>query len=85
MRLLTEVVEPGQTLARAIEYAERIAKAAPLAIQATLQSAFLAQDQGDDAALSKLDEQLLALIKTEDVREGVMAMMQKREPQFKGR
>ncbi len=85
MRLLTEVVAPGQTLARAIEYAERIAKAAPLAIQATLQSAFLAQDQGDDAALSTLDEQLLALIKTEDVREGVMAMMQKREPQFKGR
>ena len=51
MRLLTEVVAPGQTLARAIEYAERIVKAAPLAIQATLQSAFLAQDQGDDAAL----------------------------------
>ncbi len=85
MNLLTEVVEPGQELARAIEYAEQIAKAAPLAIQATLQSAFLARDKGDDAALSTLNELLLSLIKSEDVREGVMAMMQKREPVFKGR
>ena len=84
MRLLTEVVEPGQALSRGIEYAERIAKAAPLAVQATLQSAFLAYE-GDDAALSQLIEQLLALIKSEDAREGVMAMMQKREPVFQGR
>lgn len=85
MRLLTEVVEPGQELARAIEYAERIAKAAPLAIKATLRSAFQARDEGDDAALSRLNELLFTLIKSEDVREGVMAMMQKREPVFKGR
>ncbi|UZE22182.1 crotonase/enoyl-CoA hydratase family protein [Pseudomonas sp. B21-056] len=85
MRLLAEVVEPGQELARAIEYAERIAKAAPLAIKATLQSAFHARDEGDDAALSQLNELLFTLIKSEDVREGVMAMMQKREPVFKGR
>ncbi|MBV4458513.1 crotonase/enoyl-CoA hydratase family protein [Pseudomonas sp. COR58] len=85
MRLLSEVVVPGQALPRALEYAERIAKAAPLAIRATLQSAFLAQDEGDGAALSTLNEQLLALIKSEDVREGVMAMMQKRDPCFTGR
>lgn len=85
MRLLTEVVAPGQELERAIEYAERIAKAAPLAIKATLHNAFQARDEGDDAALSQLNGLLFSLIKSEDVREGVMAMMQKREPAFQGR
>ncbi|MEP9316040.1 crotonase/enoyl-CoA hydratase family protein [Pseudomonas sp. LABIM340] len=85
MRLVNEVVEPGQELPRALEYAERIAKAAPLAIKATLRSAFQARDEGDDAALSQLNELLFTLIRTDDVREGVMAMMQKREPQFQGR
>jgi hypothetical protein len=50
-----------------------------------LHSAFQARDEGDDAALSQLNETLFTLIKSEDVREGVMAMMQKREPVFKGR
>ena len=85
MRLVNEVVEPGQELDRALVYAERIAKAAPLAVRATLRSAFQARDEGDDAALSQLNGLLLSLIGTEDVREGVMAMMQKREPTFKGR
>ncbi|MBN0189548.1 enoyl-CoA hydratase, partial [Pseudomonas aeruginosa] len=49
MRLLTEVVEPGEELARALEYAERIARAAPLAVRAALQSAFQGRDEGDDA------------------------------------
>ncbi len=46
MRLLTEVVEPGEELARALEYAERIARAAPLAVRAALQSAFQGRDEG---------------------------------------
>lgn len=85
MNLVNEVVAPGQALARAIDYAERIARAAPLAIKATLQSAFLARDEGDAAALARLEETLLELIGSADVREGVMAMMQKRAPQFTGR
>lgn len=85
MRLVTEVVEPGQELARAFHYAESIAKAAPLAVVATLDSAFLARDEGDDKALAVLNDRLMELIRSEDAREGVMAMMQKREPVFRGR
>lgn len=85
MRLLSEVVEPGQALAKAIEYAERIAKAAPLAIQATLKSAIEAREEGSAVALMRINSYLLELIGSEDVREGIMAMMQKRDPVFCGR
>ena len=85
MRLVTEVVEPAEVLTRAIHFAEGIAKAAPLGVAATLDSAFQARNDGDDTALGALNGRLLELIRTEDAREGVMAMMQKREPVFKGR
>ncbi|MBF3101011.1 enoyl-CoA hydratase, partial [Pseudomonas aeruginosa] len=52
---------------------------------AALQSAFQGRDEGDDAALSRVNESLAALIGSEDVREGVLAMVQKRAPAFKGR
>lgn len=85
MRMVSEVVEPGAELQRALEIAGRIAKAAPLGVKATLATARQAVEEGADAALAALTPALLSLIKTEDVREGVMAMMQKRAPEFKGR
>ncbi|MFK3788705.1 crotonase/enoyl-CoA hydratase family protein [Pseudomonas piscis] len=85
MGLLVEVVAPEHLLARAIDYAERIAKAAPLAVRATLQSAFLALEQGEEAALAQLNPQLMQQVRSEDAREGVMAMLQKRQPVFLGR
>lgn len=84
MRLVSEVVAPGKELERAIALAERIARAAPLAVKATLGNANQARYEGDAAALASINQQLKALIKSDDVREGVMAMMQKREPVFKG-
>ncbi|MBL7251660.1 crotonase/enoyl-CoA hydratase family protein [Alloalcanivorax marinus] len=84
MRLVNEVVATGEALQRALVYAERIAKAAPLGVKATLQSAFKARDEGEAAALSQLNNTLLGLMKTQDVQEGIAAMMQKREPQFRG-
>jgi enoyl-CoA hydratase len=69
---------------RAIELAERIAQAAPLAVQATLASAKEAAEHGTEMAFSHLQQHLTPLLTTQDVQEGVMAMLQRRAPQFKG-
>ncbi|WP_407308455.1 crotonase/enoyl-CoA hydratase family protein [Acinetobacter sp.] len=71
-------------LKRAIELAERIAEAAPLAVQATLASAKEAAEHGAETAFSNLQQHLIPLLNTHDVQEGVMAMMQRRAPEFKG-
>lgn len=84
MRLVSEVVETGDELARAMEIADRIARAAPLAVRETLASANQARYEGDEAALGAVTGRLLGLMGSKDVQEGVMAMMQKRVPLFKG-
>ena len=71
-------------LKRAIELAERIAQAAPLAVQATLASAKEAAEHGAEIAFSHLQQHLAPLLKTQDLQEGVMAMLQRRAPEFKG-
>ncbi|NNH26513.1 crotonase/enoyl-CoA hydratase family protein [Acinetobacter terrestris] len=71
-------------LKRAIELAERIAQAAPLAVQATLASAKEAAEHGAETAFSHLQQHLAPLLKTQDLQEGVMAMLQRRAPEFKG-
>ncbi|QOW47863.1 crotonase/enoyl-CoA hydratase family protein [Acinetobacter piscicola] len=85
MNLVTEVVEGNNQLIRAIELAERIAQAAPLAVQATLKSAHQAFLQSPEAAFANLQELLSPLLVSQDAQEGVMAMLQRRAPQFKGR
>jgi enoyl-CoA hydratase/carnithine racemase len=84
MRLVSEVLTPESLMGRALELAETIAKAAPLGIAATLASANTARYQGDEAGLEMLNQQLFDVMKTKDVQEGVMAMLEKREPQFSG-
>lgn len=71
-------------LKRAIELAERIAQAAPLAVQATLASAKEAAEHGAETAFSNLQQHLSPLLNTQDVQEGVMAMLQRRASEFKG-
>ena len=51
-----------------------------------LVEAFAAQDDMDLAdALPMLKERLAGCLATEDAQEGLMAFLQKREPQWKGR
>ncbi|BCU65574.1 hypothetical protein F941_00794 [Acinetobacter bouvetii DSM 14964 = CIP 107468] len=83
LNLITEITE-ASPLARAIELAEHICRAAPLAVQATLASAQEAALHGPETAFAQLQQHLNPLLHSQDAQEGVMAMLQRRAPQFKG-
>ena len=83
LNLINEITTEAP-LNRAIELAERIAQAAPLAVKATLASAKEAAEQGAETAFAHLQQRLTPLLKTQDVQEGVIAMLQRRAPEFKG-
>jgi enoyl-CoA hydratase len=83
--LVQEVVDPGADLERAIEIAERVAKQAPLGVQATLRNARVAARQGADAAIADLRPTLDRLLGSEDAREGMMSFVERREGRFTGR
>ncbi|CAM2787943.1 crotonase/enoyl-CoA hydratase family protein [Acinetobacter celticus] len=84
MNLITEISTIAP-LDRALELAEHICRAAPLAVQATLASAQEATLQGAEVAFSNLQLYLNPLLHSQDAQEGVMAMLERRAPKFKGK
>ncbi|TCM66606.1 enoyl-CoA hydratase/carnithine racemase [Acinetobacter calcoaceticus] len=85
LNLVSEVVTAGQQFDRALALAHDIAAAAPLAVKALLSSAHEALAQGEAYAFERLNGYLQPLFQSEDVKEGVMAMTQKRPAVFKGK
>ncbi|MCG8686115.1 MAG: crotonase/enoyl-CoA hydratase family protein [Desulfobacterales bacterium] len=81
--LVQEVTAEG-ALDKAMEIAQTIAKQAPLGVEATLRSARLAKAKGDQVAISRLLPDLLPLMTSQDVKEGIESFMERREANFKG-
>jgi enoyl-CoA hydratase/carnithine racemase len=82
--LVQEVMASEDLLPRAIELATRIARQAPLGVQATLMSARLARLEGEAVAAAALPPMVERLLNSEDAKEGVCAMLEKRPGIFKG-
>ncbi len=61
--------------------AQKTSKSAPLAVQATKESARIYSESGEQAAINTFGDTLKGLATSKDV---MAAMMQKREPAFKG-
>jgi enoyl-CoA hydratase/carnithine racemase len=85
MGMVQEVVAPGEQLPRALALADVIAKQAPLGVFATLTSSRAALPQNEHVAAARLMPDLVPIMRSEDVQEGLQAFVQRRPGAFKGR
>ena len=83
--LVQEVVPAGEQLARATQLAEVIAAQAPLGVYATLASSRMALPTDEKTAGGRLMPDLVPIMRSEDVQEGLQAFVQRRPGAFKGR
>jgi len=73
------------TMDRAIELAQAIAtRSAPLGVRTTLESAYRARLEGEQAAFARLEPDMVALFESDDGREGLASFVERRDANFTG-
>ena len=65
--------------------ADEILEAAPIAVQETLHTLRRGQEDGFETAMLREAQAQAITYPTEDLAEGVKALQEKRQPQFKGK
>jgi enoyl-CoA hydratase/carnithine racemase len=83
--LVTRVVPPERLEEETMALARDLARKSPTAMRLGLRAFYDTQDLDHRAALEYLQGQLAAVLATEDAAEGIAAVLQKREPVWKGR
>ena len=84
--LVQEVAEREALLDRALDLANAIAsRSAPLGVRTTLASAHRGLAEGHEAAAARFNDDMVALMQTEDGAEGMMSFIERRPAKFTGR
>jgi enoyl-CoA hydratase len=82
--LVNELCVPGEQRERALQLARRIAEAAPLGVQGSLQSSREAWLHGEAHEIQQMYPRLAAIMRSEDVKEGVQSFLERRKETFRG-
>ena len=83
--LLNRLVEPGQELESAIELANRVCAAAPLAVWASRRVVLAAAYESDEVLIDMTNKEFAKVLASEDTKEGLTAFIEKRPPKWTGR
>lgn len=83
--LVSDICPPALTLEYGLGQAQKMARHAPLALQAAKQALRQSQEMALQAGLAQERQLFAMLAATDDRREGIDAFLQKRTPDFKGR
>ena len=85
MGMVQQLEQPENLHQAAWEIVEKICRAAPLGVRASLSSSRKAMLEGENAALNCLFEGLVPVMQSEDAKEGVQSFLERREARFKGK
>jgi len=83
--MVQALVEPGEQLAKAMEYAQAIAAAAPLGVQGVLKATRFGLEAEHADAVRQIFRDLVPVMRSEDAAEGVRSFLERRKADFKGR
>ncbi|HZS36809.1 MAG TPA: enoyl-CoA hydratase-related protein [Polyangia bacterium] len=85
MGLITRAVPREKLEAEVDALAQKLASKSPAVMRLGLEAFYRVQDLELEPALRHLEQQLVAVLSTEDAREGLTAFLEKRAPSWKGR
>lgn len=83
--MVNELCAEGEALTTAQALAERIVANAPLAVRESRKIILAATDADDEVGWRMSVEAIAKMMQSEDLSEGLMAFIEKRQPQWKGR
>ncbi|MSO58785.1 MAG: crotonase/enoyl-CoA hydratase family protein [Ilumatobacteraceae bacterium] len=83
--LVNRLTEPGKTVEVALELANKICLAAPLAVYASRKVVLAAAYETDEVLKKMTNAEFAVVLQSEDTKEGLTAFIEKRAPQWKGR
>jgi enoyl-CoA hydratase len=82
--LVNRVVPRGEALDEAIALAEQIAENGPLAVRLSKQLAYASEEAGAGVIWGAIDEVTRTVMASNDAKEGALAFVEKRTPNWTG-